>query len=1066
MSSKATSTNSPSWFGPLVLGLGLLVMTRIIYWSYRIRMQAIDEYGLVIHEFDPYFNYRATEYLYEHGWRKFFSWFDYMVWYPLGRPVGTTIYPGMQFTAVAIKEFLFTNMSINDICCMIPAWFGGIATFLTGLIAYECSMPQNSVLTPFDLFADFVKHGKPSYPNPSPQNWTNLLHTSFISFSSPALECSLIAMGIMSVIPAHLMRSIGGGYDNESVAMTAMTLTFYCWVRSLRSGNSLTTVIAYGIASGFAYFYMVAAWGGYIFVLNMVGLHAALLVAMGRFSTNVYIAYSLFYAIGTFLAIHIPVVGWAPLKSLEQLAPCALFLGYQALQATEIFRKRKKLSRADTWKLRIMVGIAGLVAVMFYVSFVAPSGYFGPLSSRVRGLFVRHTKTGNPLVDSVAEHQPASNKAYFQYLHHICLLAPVGYLLTMFHLSDASSFLLAWGGVTYFFSSKMVRLILLLAPIGSILGGIAAGRMLRWSIRQLWDASTGDDNGTENKKPNKKKSKKIPNKEPNNDITNAKTSNGAAGKGPKRGRKVKNKTTVETEEEYAILESVVNENDSSSSSSNNPFEPINQAVSKIMNQTTEGIMLKRSLAVLLLLAGYMFSYTFKDYSWRLSIELSHPSIIVPARTRTGQKIKVDDYREAYWWVRDNTPADARILAWWDYGYQITGIANRTTIADGNTWNHEHIALLGKVLTTDLQEGYEIARHLGDYALVWSGGGGDDLAKSPHLARIANSVYRDHCPDDPTCRAFGFLDRSGTPSPMMKRSFLYNLHGHNLRDGVKVSEDMFKEVFKSKYGKVRIFKIMNIDEESKRWVADPDNRVCDVPGSWFCPGQYPPGLRPFLMKGRDFAQLEDFNKKENDKQYQKEYFEALKDPVEARQNAMRRDVAAERLSREVDERKQRMNKIKQQGGDGNRRKSNMEDRRNSDDDDASRNVVINPDGSVSALPEEEDDNDDEVGGSPTTWTPPDPEAIEAVYGDWRDTEQTTALWTLIQEGRQGYNDLKEWLYREPILAFVRSKDGRGPMWWAYEARQLDIVKLLTKLGVPQTDADQYGNTPASLLQKHN
>jgi hypothetical protein len=40
------------------------------------------------------------------------------------------------------------------------------------------------------------------------------------------------------------------------------------------------------------------------------------------------------------------------------------------------------------------------------------------------------------------------------------------------------------------------------------------------------------------------------------------------------------------------------------------------------------------------------------------------------------------------------------------------------------------------------EGYEIARHLADYVLVWAGGGGDDLAKSPHLARIANSVYWD------------------------------------------------------------------------------------------------------------------------------------------------------------------------------------------------------------------------------------------------------------------------------------------------------------------------------------
>ncbi len=81
------------------------------------------------------------------------------------------------------------------------------------------------------------------------------------------------------------------------------------------------------------------------------------------------------------------------------------------------------------------------------------------------------------------------------------------------------------------------------------------------------------------------------------------------------------------------------------------------------------------------------------------------------------------------------------MAWWDYGYQITAIANRTTIADGNTWNHEHIALLGRALTSPLKDGHRIARHLADYVLLWTGGGGDDVAKSPHLARIANSVYR-------------------------------------------------------------------------------------------------------------------------------------------------------------------------------------------------------------------------------------------------------------------------------------------------------------------------------------
>lgn len=33
------------------------------------------------------------------------------------------------------------------------------------------------------------------------------------------------------------------------------------------------------------------------------------------------------------------------------------------------------------------------------------------------------------------------------------------------------------------------------------------------------------------------------------------------------------------------------------------------------------------------------------------------------------------------------------MSWWDYGYQIAGMANRTTLVDNNTWNNSHIALV-------------------------------------------------------------------------------------------------------------------------------------------------------------------------------------------------------------------------------------------------------------------------------------------------------------------------------------------------------------------------------------
>jgi dolichyl-diphosphooligosaccharide--protein glycosyltransferase len=341
------------------------------------------------------------------------------------------------------------------------------------------------------------------------------------------------------------------------------------------------------------------------------------------------------------------------------------------------------------------------------------------------------------------------------------------------------------------------------------------------------------------------------------------------------------------------------------------------------------------------------------------------------------------------------------MAWWDYGYQITAIANRTTIADGNTWNHEHIALLGKALTASEEEGYQIARHLADYVLIWGGGGGDDLAKSPHLARIANSVYRDHCPaGDPTCRAFGLLDREGTPSPMMERSLLYRLHGHEIKKGVEADLEKWEEVFRSKYGRVRIYKILGVDEKSKAWVEDSANRVCDVPGSWFCPGQYPPGLSDILSSKTDFAQLEDFNRDGSDEEYQKQYFEMLNNPQKAA-------AKARQLERET-------------------------------------KMLDNP-----------NDNSEPPPRDSTK------KGVDEIYNTWDDTEDTTLMWTLISNDQ--VDDLRMWLEEDPTIAFIRSRDGRGPMWWAFEKRNEDITKILMKAGVPHTDRDAKGLTPVDLLE---
>ena len=43
--------------------------------------------------------------------------------------------------------------------------------------------------------------------------------------------------------------------------------------------------------------------------------------------------------------------------------------------------------------------------------------------------------------------------------------------------------------------------------------------------------------------------------------------------------------------------------------------------------------------------------------------MSEPQIMMRGRNPDGSEKMIDDFREAYWWLRDNTPEDSRIMAW-------------------------------------------------------------------------------------------------------------------------------------------------------------------------------------------------------------------------------------------------------------------------------------------------------------------------------------------------------------------------------------------------------------------
>ncbi len=70
-----------------------------------------------------------------------------------------------------LNKYLSIKMSLNDVCCFVPVWFGVLASCLIGLLTFIATGGSRNK--------------------------------------------AVVAAGVMSIIPAHIMRSVGGGYDNE-----------------------------------------------------------------------------------------------------------------------------------------------------------------------------------------------------------------------------------------------------------------------------------------------------------------------------------------------------------------------------------------------------------------------------------------------------------------------------------------------------------------------------------------------------------------------------------------------------------------------------------------------------------------------------------------------------------------------------------------------------------------------------------------------------------------------------------------------------------------------------------
>jgi dolichyl-diphosphooligosaccharide--protein glycosyltransferase len=91
---------------------------------------------------------------------------------------------------------------------------------------------------------------------------------------------------------------------------------------------------------------------------------------------------------------------------------------------------------------------------------------------------------------------------------------------------------------------------------------------------------------------------------------------------------------------------------------------------------------------------------------------------------TGFTTSSNDWLNALQWIRTNTPQHSVFLSWWDYGYWITVMGNRTTLADNGTINETQIALIGEFFMSNQTQGMRILEtqlHRPNYVLVFVAG---------------------------------------------------------------------------------------------------------------------------------------------------------------------------------------------------------------------------------------------------------------------------------------------------------------------------------------------------------
>lgn len=136
-------------------------------------------------------------------------------------------------------------------------------------------------------------------------------------------------------------------------------------------------------------------------------------------------------------------------------------------------------------------------------------------------------------------------------------------------------------------------------------------------------------------------------------------------------------------------------------------DPKNKSSSNSSVNLTKGFYAMIMIVLIVLSSAYVwFPFANKGYA------------ITTAGTALTTSY-IPDWLQALTWISQNTPQNAKIISWWDYGYWISVMGNRTTFIDNDTLNSTRMAEVATMFLSNVTTASKLVSDMGgNYVVVF------------------------------------------------------------------------------------------------------------------------------------------------------------------------------------------------------------------------------------------------------------------------------------------------------------------------------------------------------------